>query len=639
MSDGTQGNVIPVGLAFPTDDPGFRVVEARGSFAMSEPYELELLVHQRGEALSPRELLGRTCVVSLFEAGTVVPVPCVVKRVRQVAFRPDGVSEYVLVLVPPLWLLSRRRNHKIWRDLRIEGLAAAMLLPLPGLPQVAAELVEDRPARPYRVQYGETDLGFLLRTLAEEGIACYFDLAASGALTLTDDTARHHTQQKRVLPFAAPSELAQETPLVYDVVADGTRVFQSTRVRDYWFEQPLFDPVAAASRLPAADAATDLEDYEYVPGAGATEGELRLRARDLFEADSVEEATIVVRTNSFIWPGQRLVVEGGLGAEPSRELLVVRTSSLLTTQPGTPGRTGGRRVEHRLLCVPASVPFKPERLPKPRVGGVQVAHVVGEGEIDVDEHGRVLLRFPWDTSAVSIRVRVSQGWAGPGLGLVTIPRVGHEVLVAYLDGDPAQPMVVGRVHNGLNRSPLDLPKEKTVSVWRSRSSPGGDGFNEIRMDDLAGAERLDIHAQRDLSTRVERHADVSIGQDAKLEVGGNQKTWVSGSGNIGFKEDADITAETVTITGRTELQLNGAHTVLSAGRREDMVEGDFYVTAGSEQHHAASLFKVKAPKVLVQAADQIELVCGGSKIVLTPGKITIEGGVVDVKGHPIKLNC
>lgn len=639
MSDGTQGNVVPVSLAFPADDPGFRVVEARGSFAMSETYELELLVHQRGEPLAPRPLLGRACVVSLFEAGAMVPIPCVVKRVRQVAFRPDGVSEYILVLVPPLWLLSRRRNHKIWRDLRVDGLTAEMLSRHPGLPPVAAELVEDRPARPYRVQYGDTDLGFLLRTLAEEGIASYFDFGAAGALTLTDDTVRHRPHQTRALPFAAPSELAQETPIVYDVAGDGVRAFQSSRVRDYWFEQPLFDPVATAAALPSPAAATDLEDYEYLPGAGSTEGELRLRARDLYEADSIEESTIVVRTNSFVWPGQRLTVEGAPGAEPVRELLVLRTSSVLTTQAGAPGRPEGRRIEHRLLCVPASVPFKPERLPKPRVGGVQVAHVVGEGEIDVDEHGRVLLRFPWDSAAVSIRVRVSQGWAGPGLGLVTIPRVGDEVLVAYLDGDAAQPMVVGRVHNGLNRAPLDLPKEKTVSVWRSRSSPGGEGYNEIRMDDLAGAERLDIHAQRDMSTRVERHADVSIGQDAKLEVGGNQKTWVAGSGNVGFKKDVDITAERVTITGRTELELNGAHMVLSAGRREDMVEGDFYVAAGSEQHSAGSLFKVKAPKVLVQAADQIELVCGGSKIVLTPGKITIEGAVVDVKGHPIKLNC
>lgn len=632
-------NVVPVALRFREDDPGFLVLEARAALAMSEDYELELTVEHPDHALSPADFLSRACDVAFPTDTTGLTIGCIVKRMRQIGLATDGISRFVLVLVSPYWILTRFRDHRIRRDRTIGMLAADMISKVAGLSPPVFDLAEEHEAKPYRVQYGERDHAYLMRSLSEEGIASYHDFLAGGALVLTDDTSLHRRTDVRVLPYAAPGTLAQHAEHVYEVSLDATQPFRSARVRDYWFERPLFEAVAV-SLGPEASGEGDLERYEFVPGAGSTEAALKRHARDALDAERAPASVLVVRTNVMLWPGQRLRIEHAPRAEAEQELLVVRTSSHFTTAIATQGGGATPVQEHRLVCVPAATRFRPERLPKPRIDGVQMGRVTGEGEIDVDEHGRVAVVFPWDPSSTTIRIRVSQGWAGLGYGLVTLPRVGDEVLVSYVDGDPDQPVIVGRLHNGVNASPLDLPKEKTVSVWRTKSSPGGAGYNEIKMDDLAGEERFDIHAQRDMTTRVERDADLFVGRDTNLEVIGDQRSWVSGSGNVGYRKNLDLVAEETTITGRAKLKLDGKYVNIVAGYRDDMVQGNLNVSAENEYHHAGSLFKVDGPMFQVHASTHIELVCGGSSILLEPGKITIKSsGEVVINGSPIKLNC
>lgn len=632
-------NVIPVSLRFDHDDPGFLVLEARAFLAMSEDYEIELTIEHRDPALRAGDFLSRGCDVVFTAESPVLTIGCIVKRMRQVSLAVGGMSRYVMVLVSPYWILSRFRDHRIRRDLTIGAFAADMVAKVGALPAPIADLTEVHEAKPYRVQYNERDHAHLMRALSEEGIASYHDFATKGALVLTDDTTLHKRTDVRVLPFGAPGALAQTVQHVYDVTLDATTPFRTAKVRDYWFERPAFDAVAVHVG-PDGGGEGDLEHYEFLPGAGATEAALRARARDALDAELAPATVFILRTNTMMCPGQRLRVEHAPREDAEQELLVVRTSSHFTTAASSSGASPIPRQEHRLVCIPASTRFRPERLPKPRIDGVQVARVTGEGEIDVDEHGRVEVVFPWDPKRTSIRIRVSQGWAGLGFGLVALPRVGDEVLISYLEGDPDEPVIVGRLHNGVNVPPLELPKDKTVSVWRTKSSPGGDGFNEIRMDDLAGEERFDVHAQRDMAVRVERDADMFVGRDTNLEVVGNQKAWVSGSGNVGYKKNLDLVAEETTITGRAKLKLDGKYVNIVAGYRDDLVYGNLNVSTGNEYHHAGSLFKVDGPMFQVHASTHIELVCGGSSILLEPGKITIKsGGEVVINGSPIKLNC
>jgi len=189
-------------------------------------------------------------------------------------------------------------------------------------------------------------------------------------------------------------------------------------------------------------------------------------------------------------PGTIITIEG-----PPHPALDPRLGGWLVTSLSIDGSAQGEWTV-RATAVPAREPYRPaRRTPKPRAEGVQSAVVVGPAgeEIHTDEHGRVRVQFPWDREGTldehsSCWLRVAQGWAGAGFGLFALPRVGQEVLVAFMAGDPDPPVVVGRVSNALNPPPLKLPDERTQSVWRSASSPGGGGFNEIRLEDRRGSE-------------------------------------------------------------------------------------------------------------------------------------------------------
>ena len=163
-------------------------------------------------------------------------------------------------------------------------------------------------------------------------------------------------------------------------------------------------------------------------------------------------------------------------------------------------------------------------------------------------------------------MRVSQAWAGPGYGFVTLPRVGDEVLIAFMDGDPDEPMIVGRVHNGKNLSPLTLPAENTVSTWRSKSSPGGDGYNEILMDDAAGAERLSIHAQRDFNQKVERDVDAWVGRNVTVKIDGDKQIKVKGTGDAQFGQPCRLTGPDCEIIATDRISLKSSLIEFQADR-------------------------------------------------------------------------
>jgi hypothetical protein len=182
----------------------------------------------------------------------------------------------------------------------------------------------------------------------------------------------------------------------------------------------------------------------------------------------------------------------------------------------------------------ARVPYRPPHVtPKPTATGVESATVVGPAgeEIHTDEFGRVRVQFPWDREGKlddgsSCWIRVSQGWAGTGYGMMVIPRVGQEVLVGFLDGDPDQPIIVGRLFNNTTRVPYPLPKRKTVSTYKSDTSPHDGGFNEILFDDTKGAEYVYVQAQKDLWKRVKHDEKEETGNNRQIQIGDNQNTFV-----------------------------------------------------------------------------------------------------------------
>lgn len=343
--------------------------------------------------------------------------------------------------------------------------------------------------------------------------------------------------------------------------------------------------------------------------------------------------------------------------EPDSGLVVVRTRMLVDDGSGVAGGGGSARATHLLECIEKDALFFPEPRPKPKIHGAQTAFVIGdapEGTVEVDAMGRVKLAFRWDRrdptgGAPTRSVRISQGWAGSGFGLVMLPRVGDEVVVAYADGDPDEPLVVGRVHNATVVTPLLLPdKDKTLAVWRSRSfSPSGPGagFNQILMDDLQGGERLELHAERDFKSETGRNAVTTVGVNQSSTVGGNATSKVAGASSLSAGSTS-ISTGAYTLNAQTIDETGKDHVNITTNVRTD--ESKFHAIHAVGVYvsgDSAISLSVGGSEIDIEPGS-IKLSNGGSSIKITSGAIditssgtiTISGAVVDVKGAPIKLN-
>jgi type VI secretion system secreted protein VgrG len=602
--------------------PPFDVREILLEEEMNRPFRARIVAVSDDPALDLRDLLGEPATITL-GAGAVVPeVSGIVRRIRQLASgappagEPAGgsLTRYEIEIVPELALLEERTDHRIFQELGVAEILAEVLAPYGGLVAVPeAGLVEVRPPREYTTQYGETDLAFVSRLLEENGIASFFDHFDASRWTICDTPARYLRPLSEPIPYLEVEEPAGVgLHLFAGAIKETLRAGRAT-LRAHDADKPEF-PLFASQEAPREGlrrVEPALERYGYAAGAftAATASLGVVRARHALAAHRGRRRGIKVRSTFAIPPGATLTIADHPGAGVDGEWLVVAART----------RSGERGSKHKLWLVPADPlePFRPPlRTKRPRIAGCQTATVWGPPgeEIPVDSRGRVRVRFHWDRAALDPAqaptrfLRVSQAWAGQAFGVMFLPRTGQEVIVEFLDGDPDEPIVTGRVHNGIQVPPLILPAERTQSVIRTQSTPGGGGFNEIRFEDAAGAERLDLHAQRDSTWITERNANRFVGVDDALKVLGSQKQGIGGSqsvtvgGTHSLAAGRDIlldagsvislTAHTVEIKG-LDIHIRGQDYVL-------IISPSFHVD-GPETLFTVNTFTIKASEVLIEA--------------------------------------
>jgi type VI secretion system secreted protein VgrG len=620
--------------------------------AMSEPFELTLEVLSSDPAIDIAAIVGQPIVVDFGDEPFLKEIQGIVRRAVQRTAVPTGDSKYEWTVVPALWLTTRRRDHRIFQNKSVPAIVAAVLVDpayLGRVPPAVSKIGKVAPAREYCVQYGETDHAFISRILAEEGIASFFDHASGSAWTLTDDTsATTQDIPGAGIPFSDPSNL---NPVLasnpgaphISVVEIASSVETSAMViRDYDFEKPgsLLEATAALAPGDALANEANLEAYTYELGwfRPETQGADQVVPR-LEEARS-RSRTMTCQASFALPPGTAMTLTDHPRADANIPLLIVRSHTSIVF---------GSTARHELECMEMGSAFRPARLPKPRIHGTQTAMVVGaQGEeIDVDSFGRVQIEFRWDrrdlhTGSLSRRVRVAQGWAGAGYGFVMLPRINEEVVVAYEDGDPDHPLIVGRVHNAVMTTPLNLPEQKTRSVWRSRSSPGGAGFNEILMEDAAGNEKLSFHGHRDSQFFTGRNSATVVGQSQSVSIGAGQSLTVGGD-------------QTTKVAGFADFQATGAVSVEADGVVAT-IANDIRTNANNNLIHANMLHEVTAGTVQLVGEKEVWMYCGAAMIALEPGGITLKvggssihitdgsidiksGGPVSVNGAVVKLNC
>lgn len=628
---------------------GLVVRELTYAHTVSEAFSLRMRVLLTEPDLDLDDHLGRAVEVRLAEEPHLPAIHGVLHQIAQTSIEVSGLTGYELEIGPHAWLMTQRTGHRIFKDLDVIGIVRALAAEYGGLiPEPAVLTVDEHPVREFTVQYGETDLDFLRRILADEGIAFWFDHAAGGRLVLSDDTTSRSERLPASLPFVPKSHehLGLRAPHVQTVAVSSTLRPAAVVLRDYDFEKPQFTVQGAA--LDADARRGEQEHYEFEVGNFTDDAAGRQRATQVLQERRADARILTCQTSTAMPVGVRFTLEG----HPRRDFdgeLFVRTSRIHLRDEDD------RHLERNTAtCIRAQDRFRPARLPKPRIAGTQTGFVVTEEgqDVDVDVFGRVEVEFKWDrrdthTAGASRRVRVSQGWAGPGFGFVLLPRKGEEVLLAFLDGDPDEPIIVGRVHNGFTLTPLDLPAQKTQSIWKSRTVPHSvEGHNLIRMEDAAGSELLELRAQRDFRHETLRNADSSVGVDHSMHVGGTSKTNVVGAHSI---ESASTTIGTGPFT------VSSSMTTIGATGNIKLEAGNNLVENSSDHQINTGKFWVAAKSIAQIASGVIKLLGGGASIVMqgggiritAPADITIEAGgtltlkgaVVDVKGAPIKLNC
>uniref|UniRef100_UPI001C406331 type VI secretion system tip protein TssI/VgrG n=1 Tax=Escherichia coli TaxID=562 RepID=UPI001C406331 len=420
-----------------------------------------------------------------------------------------------------------------------------------------------------------------------------------------------------------------------------------------------------------------LAQYEIFDYPGRFKDEQHGKDFTLYQMESLrsdaEKAT--GQSNSpRLWPGTRFTLTGHPQKMLNREWQVVQ-SILSGNQPqalhGSQGK--GTTLGNQLEVIPADRTWRPRLQSKPKVDGPQSAIVTGPAgeEIFCDEHGRVRVKFHWDryhgmTEASSCWVRVSQAWAGPGFGNLAIPRVGQEVIVDFLNGDPDQPIIMGRTYHEDNRSPGDLPGTKTQMTIRSKTYKGS-GFNELRFEDATSNEQVYIHAQKNMDTEVlnDRTTDVkhdhteTIGNDQKITVvkgqtvqvgtkkegGHDQSITVANDRCITVRNDQTLQVTNdrtvsvshddglyvkndrkVTVEGKQEHKTTGNHISLVEGKHSLEVKGDL-----AEKVSGALGIKVDGDIVL-ESSSRISLKVGGSFVVIHAGGVDIVGPKINLNG-------
>ena len=598
-----------------------QVLEFSGREAISQPFEFELeLVSERPD-LDLESLLHQAAFLAFDQSDHGIH-----GQIYRAAQGESGkrLTRYHVTLRPQLAYLAHRTNQRIFQHLTVEKIIS-QVLEEHGIQANAyqCQLGSIYPEREYCVQYDESDLHFVQRLCEEEGIHYHFQHSVQGhVLTFGDD--------QTVFPKLAPTAHQHDSGLVADdpvIKRFGVRVeTRTSRVtrRDYDFEKPklLMEADAKSAFKP------DLEDYDYPGrfvdrerGKHLSQRALERHRHDFEQAHGDGDQPLLVSGHFLAltehprasWNDLWLLTEiHHEGKQPQ-----VLEESVTSHTEASDGFQQGYR--NRFAATPWTVLYRPPlNHPKPRILGSQSAVVTGPPgeEIHCDEYGRIKVQFFWDREGqaddkTSCWLRVSSSWAGDRYGGIAIPRVGMEVLITFLEGDPDQPLVTGCLYHAEHVVPYDLPANKTRSLFKTLSSPGGGGYNELRIEDKKGAEQIYLHAERDWDENIEH--------DQKIRIGNERHDTVEANSYSEFKAEEHHTTHA---DRKSEIKAND-HLTVGNNQHIKIGTGQF-INAGQEIHLSSG------QKVVLEAGSELTLKAAGSFIKLDASGITMVGPIIKI---------
>lgn len=551
-----SGGFLTIDSPFGDDDLMLDSIE--GTEGISELYRFNLFMRSGSTSLAATSIVGKNVTVTMeVEGGTKRYIHGIVSRFIQSGYDVDFAT-YQAELVPTLWLMTLNRNRKIYQAKSTLDIIKAVLSA--GGVTVSDKTTGTYTAIDYCVQYDETDFDFISRLMEHAGIFYYFTFTASGHTMVLGDAASAHIacSGASTLRFFPRTGQANPIDTVYRFESENRVALKSATVSDYDFVNP-------ATSLSGNNAATSGSGAIYEFGTGSTvASDSTAKAKVRVEAAQV--SSTMLRGDSFAY---------ALSAGNSFTLTDHFVSALNAEHVVRRVHHSGRDdlYSNSFEAFPLAKPFRPPMVtPLPRAMGSETAKVVGPSgeEIWTDQYGRIKVQFPWDRDSngddtSSCWIRVSQSVAGAGFGALFLPRVGQEVVISYLNGDPSRPLVTGCVYNGTHSTPVKLPENQTQSTIATWSSKQGAAGNIVRFEDKKDAEQLYFHAQKDWLAEIENDLTTTVKKGAELH------TIEKGDRTV----DVKVGKETHNVKGTRTVDVTGDETHKNAAKFSQTVKGDY----------------------------------------------------------------
>ncbi|MBH84401.1 MAG: type VI secretion system tip protein VgrG [Alteromonadaceae bacterium] len=644
----------PTGLQFSArigslPDDTFVVYEFELNEALSATYKLTLSLYSADAAIAVADVLDQEAELIVFEGGEKQ------RRFHGVVAefsRGDTGhrrTRYDFVIKPALWRLSLIQNSRIFQQQNSQDILQT-LLEERGIADTRFDVIQAAEEREYCVQHRETDFDFFHRLAAEEGWHYRFDHGANQHPIAVSD---HHREAPQLEPAAYNGRAggSSREPCVFRFSYREKVAVAGVALKDYTFKNPAY-PLMHEQQ--AADAQDQRPDYQHFDYPGRFKQDASGKPFTQTRLDSLRNDTSVASgasNRADFTAGAKIPLTDHETDSHNRDWLITAVTHSGKQPQALEEESGGEPTTYNNIfdAIPADRTWRPRPATRPLMDGPQIAIVTGPAgeEIHCDQYGRVKVSFPWDRYSrqdehSSAWLRVSQGWAGGNYGFMAVPRIGHEVIVSFLDGDPDQPIITGRTYHATNATPYTLPQNKTRTVLKTQTH-GGPGHNELSFEDQHKQELVYLRAQKDHTLEINNDQQYTVGNDRTKNIGNDQHLTVERDEfgeikrdqtfKIGQDQKLDVVRDRFTTIGRH-------YRMEVTDRREDISRANHDLEVGG--HYSE---KVQG-KVLIEAGESAlvhtkNLTLNGSEKVVIQGpagKITIDSGGVSIDAPSIKLN-
>ena len=601
-------------------------VSMTGTEAVSQPFLFTVDFVSEKDSIKATDILGKNVTLHLERYdGSHRDLNGQV-RAFSVLGQSKLLTSYRAEVVPLLWFLSLSTDCRTFEDMSLTDIVEKVCKDAK-LTDIKLRVTAPAAKVPYVTQFRESNLAFVTRLLERAGLYYTFEHTASAhTLVISDsvagsipaihgDSMRVHSTMQSGLP---------EPETVFELHREHRVHSASIALADHELHRP--DSVGNAA---STSSGMRGEQYDYTGDIGAN----KLTADAKLRIEAVERLRDVLYgkcSSPSFGAGMKVKLKEGPSGVAGLDFHLIEVTHTVSVGDVHAASSTSDAYENSFRAIPAATPCRPSRLtPRPVLHGTQTAKVIGaggDGAIDVDAKGCVLIEFPWDRGAgkggkSKHRIYVATAWAGQSWGMIRIPRVGQEVLIEYVEGDPDQPIITGCVYNASHPLPYELPANKTQSGWKSRTLDGGsDNFNELRFEDKKGSEQVFVQAEKDMLVNIKHDRTTKIkNHDTRtLEEGDDTHTVKKGKQTTTIKGDQTLTVNDGNRKATVE-KGNETLTVSQGNMTIDVSMGNIKVDAGQG-------------KIAVTAMQEISLKVGSNSIVIDMTGVTIKGTMIKIEG-------